>query len=430
MEGEAPKGGQWTAAMPQDSYTDLEEKLARAQRERDEALEQRRATAEVLRVISSSPGDLQPVFNAMLANATRLCEASYGLMLLCERDAFRSAAVYGPLPPAFIEQWRTGTLFRPDPDIPAFRAAQTRQIVQVADLRATPAYLRGDPFPVSGADVAGIRTMVAVPMLKEDQPIGVMAIYRQEVRPFTDKQIELVQNFAAQAVIAIENTRLLNELRESLLQQTATSDVLQVISSSPGDLTPVFEAMLENATRICEAKFGILWLREGDGFRSVALHNVPPAYAEQRQREPVIRPGPGTGLGRVAKTKQVIHVADVRAEAAYIERDPLRVSTVELGGYRTVLDVPMLKDNELIGIITIYRQEVRSFTDRQIELVKSFAAQAVIAIENTRLLNELRGIAAAADRHRRRAQGHQPLDFRSGGCLQYAARICGSTVRG
>jgi hypothetical protein len=162
-----------------------------------------------------------------------------------------------------------------------------------------------------------------------------------------------------------EVARFSHELHEALEQQAATSEVLRVISSSPGDLKPVFQAMLENATRICEAKFGILWLREGDGFRSVALHNVPPAYAEQRQREPVIRPGPGTGLGRVAKTKQVIHVADVRAEAAYIERDPLRVSTVELGGYRTILDVPMLKDNELIGIITsIVRRFVPSPTDR------------------------------------------------------------------
>jgi len=229
-------------------------------RELSETLEQQTATAEVLQVISSSPGELQPVFNAMLANAARLCEASYGLMLLCEGDAFRSAAVHGPLPPAFIERWRIGTLFRPDPDIPAFRAAQTRQTVQVTDLRTTPAYLRGDPFPVSGADVAGIRTMVAVPMIKDDQPIGVIAIYRQEVRPFTDKQIELVQTFADQAVIAIENTRLLNELRESLQQQTATSEVLQVISSSPGELEPVFEAMLANAIRTCQAGFGNLLL--------------------------------------------------------------------------------------------------------------------------------------------------------------------------
>src|SRR5262249_46238350 len=232
---------------------DLKKKLA-------EALEQQTATSEVLRVISNLPGDLAAVFNAMLVNATRLCEASYGLMLLCEEGDFRSAAVHGPLPPAFIERWQPGTLIRADPDLPAVRAAQTRQTVQIGDLRATPAYLRGDPLPVSGADVAGIRTMVAVPMLKDDQPIGVMAIYRREARPFPHKHLELVQTFAAQAVIAIENTRLLNELRESLQQQTATADVLHVISSSPGELEPVFHAMLENATRVCGSNFGTLYL--------------------------------------------------------------------------------------------------------------------------------------------------------------------------
>jgi two-component system NtrC family sensor kinase len=348
-----------------------------------EALEQQTATSEVLRVISSSPGELEPVFEAMLANATRLCEASYGNMWLCEGDAFRTAALHGPVPAAFVEQWRSGTLFRPGPEVPAVRATKTRQPVQVADLRTSRAYLDGDPLAVSGVEVAGIRTLVAVPMLKENEPVGVIVIYRKEVRPFTDKQIELVQNFAAQAVIAIENTRLLSELRESLQQQTATADVLKVISSSPGELEPVFEAMLANATRICAAKFGSLVLFEGNMYRRVALHNAPAAFVEEQAREPVRPLAASPTLSRVAGTKQVIHIDDILAEQP-------QEAIAKLGGARTVLCVPMLKDDRIVGVISIYRQEVRPFNDKQIELVSNFAAQAVIAIENTRLLNELR----------------------------------------
>jgi two-component system NtrC family sensor kinase len=226
-------------------------------------------------------------------------------------------------------------------------------------------------------------------MLKEDKFVGAISIYRQEVDPFTDKQIELVNNFAAQAVIAIENTRLLNELRESLQQQTATADVLGVISSSPGALGPVFEAMLTNAVRLCGAKFGNLFLHEGGGLRVVASHDLPPAFAEARRRSP-LHPPPGTGLCEAIETKQTVHVADLAAAQPYAERHPAVVEAVELGGIRTFVAVPMLKDNELIGMIVIYRQEVRPFTDKQIALVQNFASQAVIAIENARLLSELR----------------------------------------
>ena len=242
--------------------------------------------------------------------------------------------------------------------------------------------------------------------------VGSIVIYRQEVRPFTDKQIELVANFAAQAVIAIENTRLLNELRELLQQQTATADVLQVISGSPGELEPVFKTMLENAVRICGANFATLQLRENDAFRVAAMHNPPPAFAEARQRNPLIYPNAHNALGRVMATKHFVHIADYTQELAYKQGDPAAVSIVELAAARTLLLVPMLKEDELIGNINIYRQEVQPFTDKQISLLQNFARQAVIAIENARLLKELREILAAADRHRRRAQGDQPVGIR------------------
>jgi GAF domain-containing protein len=366
---------------------------ARLLNELRESLDQQTATSEVLRVISSSPGELEPVFQAMLENAVRICEAKFGVLSLSEGEGFRVAAMRN-VPPAYAElRRREPVMRRPNPRTAIGRAAATKQTVQIADVQAEPGYF--DPLPGFSPPapqmpaLTGARTIVAVPMLKDDSLIGVIIIYRQEVRPFTDKQIALVQNFAAQAVIAIENTRLLSELRQSLEQQTATSEVLGVISSSPGELKPVFQTMLENAVRICEAKFGSLYLYDGESYRTAALHNAPPAMIELRQREPVFRVGPGTGLGRAALTKQVVHIPDLSAEQTYIDRDPLRVATVELMNIRTSLFVPMLKEGKVIGTITIYRQEVRPFTDKQIELVTNFAAQAVIAIENARLLNEL-----------------------------------------
>jgi GAF domain-containing protein len=354
-----------------------------------QSLEQQTATADVLKVISSSPGELEPVFQAMLENAVHICEAKFGDLWLAEGDGFRFGALYGT-PAAYAEAWMREPLIYPGPSTGLVRAKHTRSVVHIADVMAEPAYAEREPIRVALVELAGARTLVVVPMLKDDAFVGAIAIYRQEVRPFTDKQIALVQSFAAQAVIAIENARLLNELRQSLEQQTATADVLGVISSSPGELDPVFQAVLANATRLCEANFGVLQLSEDGGFRMVAMHNPPPAYAESRRRQPVIHPGPLTPPARVAATKQLLHIADLTQEAAYQTRDPSTVRFVETAGARTLVIVPMLKENELIGEISVYRQEVRPFTDRQIALLQNFGAQAVIAIENTRLLNELR----------------------------------------
>ena len=361
------------------------------------SLQQQTGTSEVLKVISSSPGDVTPVFGMMLEKAVRICDASFGMLFRAANGAVSAAAMFG-VPPAFVEFWQRGPQ-RPGPQTALGRIIETRQTVHIADVKAEPAYVEGEPVFVAAVSLGGFRTILAVPMLKDDELVGVIAIYRQEVRPFTDKQIELVKNFAAQAVIAIENTRLLNELRqrtddltESLEQQTATSEVLKVISSSPGELEPVFQAVLANATHICGAKFGVLYRCEKDALRTVAIHGAPQPFIEARRRNPIIRPDPSTTLGRALATKQPVQIADIVNELQNIDAPAgaTAAQLYKLAGARTTLAVPMRKDDELVGAIVIYRQEINPFTDKQIELVANFAAQAVIAIENARLLNELR----------------------------------------
>ena len=378
------------------SVTELQKQIERQARELGEAREQQTATSEVLKVISSSPGELQPVFEAMLESATRICEANFGGMHRLENGAVRMVTRFR-VPERlseFLQKHRDSF----GPLHPWSRLIQSRRTLHIADYSNDRAYLGRDPVAIAGVELGGIRTLLAVPMLKDDELVGFVTIFRQEVRPFTDKQIELVSNFANQAVIAIENARLVNELRErtddlteALEEQTATSEVLQVISGSPSDLEPVFAAMLGSATRICEARFGNLFLREGETFHLVAWHGEP-TYVENWRREPLtIKTDlPEIPLARLAETKQRVHVADLRQEAAYKAGFAPLVALVDRGGARTLLIVPMLKEHTLVGAIALYRQEVRAFTGKQIALVENFAAQAVIAVENARLLNELR----------------------------------------
>src|SRR5215475_1987908 len=369
-----------------------QEQIDLLKRERDEALEQQAATSEVLRVISRSPGDLQPVFDIIAASALRLCGSTWSAVLQFNGELIELAAVHN------LDDFKGGeTVRRSFPRKPSRtgvtdRAISTRTVTYIRDVLEIADYEHLDL-----ARAAAFRSILSTPMLSKGQVVGAITVVGADANAFTDRHIDLLKTFAAQAVIAIENTRLLKELRqrtddltESLEQQTATAEVLQVISRSPGELEPVFKAMLANATEICEAKFGFLWLAEGDGFRAVAMLGVPSAVAEETYYEGVIHFAPDVPLGRVALTKQLVHVADIRDEPGYAKGFRPIVRLADTGGARTLVAVPMLKDNELVGSIAIYRREVRPFTDKQIELVQNFAAQAVIAIENTRLLNELR----------------------------------------
>ena len=390
--------------------------------ELDEAREQQTATADVLKVISSSTFDLQTVLDTLVETATRLCSAQRGVLFRRDGATYKSAAYYGYSPE--FREFHESHPIAPGRGTAVGRTALEGKTVHISDVLADPEYTF-----LEAQKLGQYRANLAVPLLREGNAIGALSLARSEPVPFSAKQIELVESFAAQAVIAIENTRLLNELRKSLQQQTATADVLKVISSSPGDLGPVFDTMLANAVHVCGANFGIMHRYDGGAFCNVAMHNVPPAFAEMRRSNPVIRPSPGTGLGRVERTKKVVQILDLKSEQTYRDRVPATVAMVELAGARTLLVVPMLKNDVLLGTIAIYRQEVRPFSDKQIELVENFSAQAVIAIENTRLLNELREIPSATDRYRRCAQGHQPLDVRSADSTRYAHRIGGSPLR-
>ena len=347
-------------------------------RELTESLEQQTATSEVLRVISSSPGDLQPVFDAMLANAVRICDATFGNIYRWDGDALHLVAARNT-PPAFAAEARRRSQHRPDPKTVTGRMLATKAVVHIADLAAERAYIEErHPAFVAGVELGGVRTILAVPMLKDDKLIGSFTVYRQEVRPFTDKQVALVMSFANQAMIAIENARLLYELRESLQQQTATADVLKVISRSTFDLHAVLDTLVELAARLCESDRANIWRPSGDAYKIQAGFALSPEH-EEALRLHSIRPGRDSCVGRVLLEGRAVHITDTQSDPEY---DPARAP---FGITRTMLGVPLLREGVPIGVLVVTRSTVRPFTEKQIELIATFADQAVIAIENARL---------------------------------------------
>ena len=360
---------------------------ARLLTETREALEQQTATAEVLQVINSSPGDLAPVFDAMLDKAMRLCEATHSHLFTIDGEQVQPVAVRGD--PHFAAWLKQG----PQPLVRGSSVDRLRKgepFVHILDTREMPPY-RANPWFRELIDRSGCRTAINVPLHKDGVLLGTMHLYRPEVRAFSDKQIALLQNFAAQAVIAMENARLLGELRErtrdleeSLEYQTATSDVLQVISRSTFDLEPVLQTVLNTAMRLCGNSQGSIFRLEAGVYRLAVDCVVNPDY-HTIEAQHAISPDPDTLVGRTALAGRPVQILDALADPDYAPKDEAR-----LGGYRTMLGVPLLREGAPIGVICTARTVVQPFTDKQIELVRTFADQAVIAIENTRLLTELR----------------------------------------
>ena len=370
------------AGKLQESYADLEKKVEQRTAELSESLEQQTATADVLKVISQSAFDLRAVLQTLIESAARFCVADKAHIIREKDGTFYTAETYG-YSREFMGYIKNIPI-KAERGSAAGRALLEGRVIHITDVKADSEYAF-----VEARRLGNYRTILCVPMLREGVPIGLLGLTRSEVQPFTDKQIELVTTFADQAAIAIENARLLNELRQSLEQQTATAEVLGVISSSPVELEPVFQAILANATRLCSATFGGLSLYDGEVLRYAAHYNIPPGYTDFRLRERLWRPNPRSGMAEVIRTKQPVQINDLRTSPPYHEGDPTVRALADEGGARTLILIPMLKDDKLIGVVAIYRDEVRPFTDKQIALVQNFAAQAVIAIENTRLLSEL-----------------------------------------